>query len=114
MEGCIFCQIATGKTPARVVIQDDRTVAFHDINPQAPVHVLIIPRRHVGSLTELGEGDGALLGHLMTQAIQVARLSGLDPTGYRLVVNAGKDGNQTVGHLHVHVLGGRPMTWPPG
>lgn len=114
VDDCIFCAIAKGEAPARVVLEDDETMAIHDLHPQAPLHVLVIPRRHIGSLTDLGDDDRDILGRLMTQAVKVARKVGLDPAGYRLVVNAGRDGNQTVPHLHVHVLGGRPMAWPPG
>ena len=93
--------------------QDERCYAFADINPQAPTHVLIVPRTHIASLAQTGAEDAAMLGHLMTVAADIARDKGLD-AGYRVVVNTGSDGGQTVGHLHLHLLGGRGLTWPPG
>ncbi len=114
MSACLFCRIVAGEVPAQKVHEDDRVLAFRDISPKAPTHVLVIPRRHVGSLDELSAVDGDLVGHLFLTAAGVARQAGLDATGYRAVVNTGVDGGQTVHHLHVHVLGGRPLTWPPG
>lgn len=111
---CLFCGVADGRIPAELVRQDDHTVAFRDINPQAPVHVLVIPRKHLSSLDDAGASDQALLGALMAAARDVARSEGIADAGYRTVVNTGEGGGQTVSHLHVHVLGGRPMTWPPG
>ena len=110
---CLFCKIAEGKIPTQPVYQDERVYAFPDINPQAPVHVLIVPREHVPSLHHADETHKELLGHLLRAAAEVARQKGLG-NGYRLVVNTGADAGQTVDHLHVHVLGGRAMTWPPG
>lgn len=110
---CLFCKIVDGSIPSKSVYQDERCVAFGDINPQAPVHVLVVPREHVASLAHAGEAHTALLGHLFQAAAKVAREKGL-ANGYRVVVNTGADGGQTVDHLHVHVLGGRHMTWPPG
>lgn len=110
---CLFCKIVEGSIPAKSVYQDERCIAFGDIHPQAPVHVLVVPREHVASLAHADDAHTALLGHLMQTAAKVAREKGLDH-GYRLVVNTGADGGQTVDHLHVHVLGGRHMTWPPG
>ena len=114
MSDCLFCKIGSGQIPAKVVLQDDEVLAFDDINPQAPVHVLVIPKRHVVALNEAGAGDQALLGHLLEAAALVARKKGLADAGYRVVVNQGRDGGQTVFHLHLHVLGGRHMAWPPG
>jgi histidine triad (HIT) family protein len=110
---CLFCRIAGGEIPADVVHRDETVVAFRDRNPQAPTHVLVIPVRHMASAAELTEADGPILGHLFAVAAEVARAEGLDH-GFRLVANTGPDGGQTVGHLHVHLLGGRAMTWPPG
>ena len=114
MSDCLFCKIGSGQIPAKVVMQDDEVLAFDDINPQAPVHVLVIPKRHVVALNEAGAGDQALLGRLLEAAALVARKKGIAEAGYRVVANQGRDGGQTVFHLHLHVLGGRPMAWPPG
>jgi histidine triad (HIT) family protein len=110
---CIFCKIVEGQIPSTPVYQDALAYAFADLNPAAPVHVLIVPREHVGSLADTKEEDRALLGHLLWAAAEIARKQGLDD-GYRIVVNTGQDGGQTVDHLHLHLLGGRPLTWPPG
>ncbi len=112
MDDCIFCRIASGEIPAQIVHSDDRVVAFEDVNPQAPVHVLVIPRQHVDSARELEDPD--LLAALFAAGHQVADQKGISKSGYRLVFNVGPDGGQTVLHAHLHVLGGRPMTWPPG
>ena len=109
---CLFCRIARGEIPAKLVAETDDCVAFRDINPQAPVHVLVIPRRHVALLDALD--DGALLGKIGLLAAEIARREGIAATGYRAVINNGSDSGQTVGHLHLHLLGGRKMTWPPG
>ena len=110
---CIFCKIVEGTIPSTAVYQDDRCYAFSDLHPQAPTHVLIVPREHIASLGEAAEGHKGLLGHLMWVAAEIARGKGLSK-GYRVVVNNGGDGGQTVDHIHLHVLGGRPMHWPPG
>lgn len=110
---CLFCKIAEGKIPSKAVFQDGRIYAFADINPQAPVHFLIIPREHIASLHEAEEHHVELLGHMLGTAAEIARQKGL-ANGYRVVANIGPDGGQTVDHLHLHVLGGRPMSWPPG
>jgi histidine triad (HIT) family protein len=110
---CLFCKIIDGSIPSTAVYQDDQCYAFADIHPAAPVHVLIAPRRHIASLAESNSDDRSLLGHLMAVAAEIARSKKL-PKGYRVVVNTGPDGGQTVDHLHVHLLGGRPFTWPPG
>lgn len=114
MSDCIFCKIAEKNIPSKIVHEDDKTVAFDDVNPQAPTHVLVIPRKHVASIAELNEADAGLLAHLMLTGSKIARQKGIAEGGYRLVVNTGKNGGQTVFHLHLHVLGGRPMHWPPG
>jgi histidine triad (HIT) family protein len=113
MADTIFGRIIRGEIPAQIVHDDDRCLAFHDVAPQAPVHVLVIPKQPIPSLAEVGEADAALLGHLVMVATQLARSLGL-ADGYRLVVNCGRDGGQSVDHLHLHLLGGRRLGWPPG
>ncbi len=110
---CIFCKIVDGSIPSAAVYQDDKTYAFADINPRAPVHVLVVPREHIDSLAEATDQHEALLGHLLWVAAEIAREKGLSK-GYRVVINNGEDGGQTVDHLHLHLLGGRTMNWPPG
>lgn len=110
---CLFCQIIDGTIPSATVYQDDLCYAFSDIHPQAPVHVLITPRVHIASLAETDDAHSGLLGHLLRAAAVIAAQKGLQK-GYRVVLNNGEDGGQTVDHLHVHLLGGRPMAWPPG
>ncbi|MDE3104003.1 MAG: histidine triad nucleotide-binding protein [Acidobacteriota bacterium] len=111
---CLFCKIVAEKIPAMFVYEDELCVAFADINPQARTHVLIVPREHVASMAHLAPKHTALVGHLMAAAAEVARRNRLDERGYRLVVNTGVEGGQTIEHLHIHVLGGRHMDWPPG
>ena len=111
---CLFCKIIAGEIPAERVHEDDLVVAIDDINPVAPVHQLLMPRRHIASAAELGEGDGAMLGRLFAVAAQLAAEAGLPERGYRLVTNVGADGGQSVPHLHVHLVGGRRFAWPPG
>jgi histidine triad (HIT) family protein len=113
MFGCIFCQIAAGEKTASRVYEDEICVAFDDVHPRAPVHVLVVPRQHLASLNQ-ATGDEALLGRLMRVAAEVARKKGIDGSGYRVVVNTNGEGGQTVFHLHLHVMGGRFMKWPPG
>ncbi|HVQ36677.1 MAG TPA: histidine triad nucleotide-binding protein [Pyrinomonadaceae bacterium] len=112
--GCLFCRIISKEVPADFVYQDDRSVVFRDINAQAPTHLLVIPLEHIESLDEAGQKDEALIGHLLRVAARVANDAGLGETGYRTVINNGAGVGQSVFHLHVHVLGGRPMSWPPG
>jgi histidine triad (HIT) family protein len=114
VDDCIFCRIVAGGIPADVVYRDDDVTAFRDIQPQAPVHVLVIPNRHVASTNELADADAALAGKLLLAAGAVARREGIADSGYRVAINTGRDGNQTVPHLHLHVLGGRALGWPPG
>ena len=114
MVDCLFCKIVGKKIPAKVVHEDDHILAFDDINPQAPVHTLVIPKRHVASIQELGVADNHLLAQLLMGCSYVAKLKALTESGYRLVTNTGRDAGQTVSHLHFHVLGGRRMAWPPG
>jgi histidine triad (HIT) family protein len=111
---CLFCAIVAGDIPAALVLESARTIAFHDINPQGPVHVLVIPKDHHPDLASLAEAGGGLLDEVAAQAAAVAGKLGLAGSGYRVVFNTGPDAGQTVHHAHAHVLGGRPMTWPPG
>jgi histidine triad (HIT) family protein len=111
---CIFCKIGRGEVPSTVVHEEEDLLAFRDLNPQAPTHVLVIPRRHVASINDLDDEDEGLAGRLLLAARRVAAAEGLAEDGYRLVINTGGDGGQTVHHLHLHVLGGRRMGWPPG
>lgn len=113
MAETVFAKILRGEIPARIVHEDDQCLAFHDVAPQAPVHVLVIPRREIESLAAVEPDDAGLLGHLLVVATRLARELGL-ADGYRLVVNCGHDGGQSVDHLHVHLLGGRRLGWPPG
>ena len=113
-DDCLFCRIIRGDIPADVVAEGESWVAFRDIQPQAPVHVLVIPRRHVESVESLGAEDGGLAGELMLAAAEVARIEGISESGYRAVTNVVERAGQSVFHLHVHVLGGRRMRWPPG
>jgi histidine triad (HIT) family protein len=112
--GCPFCGIVSGTVPNRQVYSDEHVVAFHDRNPQAPVHVLVIPRQHVSGINTPEAEDGALLAALVCAANHVARQEGIAGSGYRLVWNVGEQAGQSVFHLHLHVLGGRPLRWPPG
>ena len=111
---CLFCRIASGELPAKLIHQDDTLVAFHDIHPQAPVHVLIVPRRHIATLNEISAEDDQLVGAMLRRASVIARDLGIAMRGYRTVFNCNREAGQTVFHLHLHVLGGRPMHWPPG
>ena len=111
-QNCIFCKIARGEIPAKIVVNNKEIVAFRDINPQAPTHILIAPKKHIASLDDVTDSD--LIGRMMILAAALARQEGIAKSGYRTVINTGKDGGQSVDHLHVHLLGGRHMTWPPG
>ena len=113
MENCVFCKIAAGQIPSKIVYQDDDVVAFEDLNPQAPHHVLIIPRRHIASLPDLTPEDGPLLASIYIAARKIASDLNLEQ-GYRVVTNIGPDAGQSVFHLHFHLLGGRKLRWPPG
>jgi histidine triad (HIT) family protein len=113
MSDCLFCKIIDGKIPSKKVYEDDRTFAFQDINPQAPTHVLIIPKKHVVDIKSAAPGDAELIGYCQLVAAKIAKERGLEG-GFRTVYNVGPDAGQTVFHLHLHLLGGRPMTWPPG
>lgn len=114
MSACLFCQIAAGEIPATVVHDDDSVLAFRDINPQAPVHILVIPKRHLASVADVTSADSELWTALIGVANALAASEGVTNDGYRVVTNIGANGGQTVDHLHLHLLGGRQMTWPPG
>ncbi|MDP8248191.1 MAG: histidine triad nucleotide-binding protein [Candidatus Tritonobacter lacicola] len=114
MSDCLFCNIMSGKIPGTIVHEDDGVVAFEDVNPQTPVHILIVPRRHIRSLNDLEEVDAGLIGRVHLVAKKIAREKGIAGSGYRLVCNCGPDAGQAVGHIHFHLIGGRPMSWPPG
>lgn len=114
MDDCIFCRIVAGSIPADVVYRDEQVTAFRDREPQAPVHVLLIPNEHIASADTLEPSHEALVGRLFTAAQQVAREQGVAENGYRLTINTGRDANQTVAHLHLHLMGGRRFDWPPG
>jgi histidine triad (HIT) family protein len=110
----IFAKIIRKEIPAKIVHEDDRVLAFRDIDPKAPVHILILPKKDIARISEAGAADEPVLGHLLTVAAELARKEGIDGTGYRLVINKGAHAGESVPHLHVHLLGGRPMSWPPG
>src|SRR5262245_55983452 len=114
MADCLFCSIAAKKMKAAVIAETDDLVAFRDIRPQAPTHVLVIPRKHIATLNDLSEEDGPLVGKMVLLAGKIARDEKIDGPGYRTVFNVNAEAGQTVFHIHLHVLGGRPMTWPPG
>jgi histidine triad (HIT) family protein len=114
MDDCPFCKIVAGQLPSKIVYQDEDVVAFEDIHPQAPHHILLIPRRHIASMADLAQEDASLLAILFTVAARLAHKLGLEERGYRFVTNVGPDAGQTVFHLHFHLLGGRKFTWPPG
>jgi histidine triad (HIT) family protein len=111
---CLFCRIVAGEIPSTRVAEDEVAIAFRDIAPRSPTHVLVIPREHIASAADLTEADAALSGHLLAMAASIAREEGIAEGGYRVVTNVGAWGGQSVDHLHFHVMGGRPFTWPPG
>jgi len=111
---CLFCRIVNREIPGSIVYEDDRVLAFNDINPQAPTHVLVVPKRHVETLNDLTPEDDGLIGELVRRAAAIARERGLSAGGYRTVFNTNRDAGQTVFHIHLHLLGGRSMKWPPG
>jgi histidine triad (HIT) family protein len=114
MPDCIFCRIAEKKIPAKIVYEDDMVVAFEDLDPQAPVHVLVIPKKHIATLLDAGDEDMALFGRIVKAANSIARDRGIAERGFRLVTNCNPESGQSVYHIHFHILGGRPMLWPPG
>ena len=114
MSDCLFCRIIAGEIPAKIAYQDDDVVAFHDISPQAPLHVLVIPRKHIAMINDLQSDDASVVGKLFLAAKKVAADAGYAESGYRVVMNCGRDAEQTVFHIHLHVLAGRALSWPPG
>ena len=114
MSDCLFCRIIAGEIPASIVYQDDRLVAINDINPQAPLHALIMPRRHVATLNDLSQTDDALVGEMIRRAAAIAADKGYSARGYRTVFNCNREAGQAVFHIHLHLLAGRPLVWPPG
>jgi histidine triad (HIT) family protein len=114
MPDCLFCKIIDRKIPASIVYEDDRVLAFNDINPQASTHVLLVPKQHIESLNVLGAGDDQIVGELVRRAAAIAADRGIAASGYRTVFNTNADAGQTVFHIHLHLLGGRPLAWPPG
>ena len=111
---CLFCRIAAGEIPASIVYQDDRVIAFNDINPQARMHVLVVPKRHIATLNDLSTEDDELVGEMVRRAAAIASEAGYGESGFRTVFNTNADAGQTVFHIHLHVLGGRSLAWPPG
>jgi histidine triad (HIT) family protein len=111
---CLFCKIVQRQIPASIVYEDDRVLAFNDINPQAPTHVLVIPKQHIASLSQLQPGDDAIVGELVRRAAAIASERGITAGGFRTVFNTNRDAGQTVFHVHLHLIGGRAMSWPPG
>lgn len=114
MADCLFCKIIAREIPASIVYEDDRVLAFNDINPQGPTHVLVIPKKHISSLNEMTAGDDALVGEVIRRAAAIAAERGLSAGGYRVVFNTNRDAGQTVFHIHLHLIGGRALSWPPG
>jgi histidine triad (HIT) family protein len=114
MADCIFCKIVSGEIPSKKIYEDDEILAFHDVDPKAPVHFLVIPKRHIPNVMELERGDAALMGRLLYKAQELAAEQGCAEKGARFVINCKADGGQSVDHIHCHVLGGRPLAWPPG
>jgi histidine triad (HIT) family protein len=111
---CLFCKIAQGDIPAKIVYRDDFTIAFHDINPQAPHHIIIIPHKHIETLNDLHEDDSELIGYMTETAVKIAKQLNIADEGYRFVINCNANAGQSVFHIHAHLLGGRRLTWPPG
>lgn len=114
MHSCIFCKIKNKEIPSKIVFEDERIIAFNDANPQAPVHILLVPKEHFASLNDIPEEKKDVLSHLLLKARQIAQQEGISKNGYRIVLNTEKDSGQEVFHVHFHLLGGREMTWPPG
>ena len=114
MENCIFCKIITGEIPASKVFEDEKIIAFEDLNPQAPIHILLIPKEHFASLKDIPEDKKNILSHILLKARQIAQEKGIAESGYRIVLNTERDSGQEVFHIHFHLLGGRKMQWPPG
>ncbi|SKA75616.1 histidine triad (HIT) family protein [Clostridium sp. USBA 49] len=114
MDNCIFCNIVEGKIPSDKVYEDDKVFCFKDINPEAPIHLIIIPKKHISSINDIKNTDEELIGHIFFIAKKIAKELNIDENGYRIVTNCGKDAGQTVPHVHFHLLGGRSLNWPPG
>jgi len=114
MTDCLFCKIIDKKIPAKIAYEDDKVLAFYDLSPQAPVHILLIPKKHIASINDLPEEDSGIIGYLHLIAKKLARELQIDKSGFRLVINNGPDAGQAVSHIHLHVLGGRKLQWPPG
>jgi len=114
MSDCLFCRIVSHDIPASMVYEDDRVVAFNDINPQAPVHILVVPKKHIGTLNDLTADDDQIVGEVVRRAAAIASERGISAAGYRTVFNTNREAGQTVFHIHLHLIGGRSMTWPPG
>ena len=114
MTDCIFCKIAAGNIPANIVFQNEEVLAFRDLNPQAPTHILVIPKKHIATTNDITAADAALIGSMYLAAKHIAKDEGIADSGYRTVMNCNRGAGQTVFHIHLHVLGGRPMGWPPG
>lgn len=114
MSDCIFCKIANKEIPSNIVYEDDKVIAFNDLDPKAPVHVLIIPKEHLASAMEINDDNAGIIASIFAAASKIAKKLGIDENGFRIVNNCGKDGGQTVGHIHFHMLGGRSLQWPPG
>jgi histidine triad (HIT) family protein len=114
MSDCLFCKIVAGTIPSKTVYEDELCLAFHDINPQAPIHVVIVPRKHIATLNDVTLNDRVIAGNLMFAAANIAKTLGFDEAGYRVALNTNKDAGQTVFHIHLHVLAGRQLSWPPG
>jgi histidine triad (HIT) family protein len=114
MSNCIFCKIIDGSIPSKKIYEDDELLAFHDVNPQAPIHFLLIPKKHISNVMEISESDSTLIGKIFYKAQQLAKKLGCEEKGARFVMNCKSDGGQTVDHIHLHVLGGRQLDWPPG
>jgi histidine triad (HIT) family protein len=114
MTECLFCKIIEGEIPSTTLYADDDVIAVEDINPQAPTHILVLPRKHIPTTTDIGEEDHELMGRCLAASNLIAKEKGIDQSGFRIVLNSGADAGQSVSHIHFHVLGGRPMRWPPG
>lgn len=114
MDDCLFCKMVSGEIPSNIVFENDFVLAFRDIDPKAPTHILVIPKKHIQSINELGPDDQSLAGEILLAAKTIAKAEGIETSGFRTVFNTNDDGGQTVFHIHMHVLGGRRLTWPPG